>query len=506
LTKARLRLIAMGLAVFLVLLGTSVLAASYGSRTIKHGAIGVDVAELQRRLNNLDFPTGQVDGIFGGKTQESLIRFQLAYGLVPDGLAGRWTLQTIDRAYTWKNGFNHQVVQGDSLWIISQRYGTSVDALMWLNRLSDYVLYPGQDIRIPGDAIHGPNGPAPSTPAPTTPAPDQVPSAKSPVYTPSSAKGPYIVLGYYAEDWQGDLRSLTSLKAAEGQVDLLVNFQLFVDHDGTITTVAYPALMAEARRQGIPVQGLLHNMTNGRFDKAIARNVLSNPGVRANTISNLIKVANQHGLSGINVDIEDVPQDQRDNYTAFVRELSNALRPNSLGLTLSIPAKTFDDRTSSWSGAFDYSELGKYADYIVPMAYDEHLPGFTAGPIASLGWVDKVAAFAVSQIPREKVLLGVAAYAYDWKRGTTEGRGMSVPQAIKLAETHGSALQWDQMGQVPFFTYSRDGLERIVYYEDARSLALKLDLVRKHGLGGIGIWRLGIEDTAIWSAIGTGLR
>jgi len=512
-------MIALAVVAVLLLLGTSVIAAPYGSRTMKSGAVGVDVAELQRRLNDLGYPSGHPDGIFGGKTQQALIRFQRAYGLVPDGLAGKWTLQAVDRAYTWKNGFTHRVVAGDSLWIISQRYGTTVDALVWLNRMPDHMLYPGQDVRVPGDAKHRPSGPqatvvqpaTPTIPAPALPTNPILPSPSVGLGTSlggvaPSASVPYTVLGYYAEDWKGDLRALDSLKSAAGKVHLLVNFQLFVDRDGTITTDSYPAMMAEARRQGIPVQGLLHNMTNGRFDKEIARAVLSSPAVRARTISNLVKTANQYGLSGINVDIEDVPPNQRDNYSAFVRELSIALRPHSLGLTLSIPAKTFDDRTSSWSGAFDYRELGKHADYIVPMAYDEHLPGWSAGPIASVGWVDKVAAFAASQIPREKVLLGMAAYAYDWKVGTTEGRGMSAPQAVKLAQTNGATLNWDHVAQVPFFTYERDGHARIVYYENARSMALKLDLVRKHNLGGIGIWRLGLEDAAIWSAIDSRLK
>ena len=44
------------------------------------------------------------------------------------------------------------------------------------------------------------------------------------------------------------------------------------------------------------------------------------------------------------------------------------------------------------------------------MTYDEHYPGGTAGPIASISWVENVVKYAITVIPREKIMLGVAAY------------------------------------------------------------------------------------------------
>lgn len=597
LTKSQLRSLGTILLVCFLLVSTTVLAAPYGSRTLTSGSFGGDVVELQRRLTSLGYDVGKPDGIFGSRTRSALIRFQRDFGLVPDGLAGKWTYMTVDRAYTWQHGHNRTVRKGDSLWLIARDAGTSVETLRWLNRLQDDMLYPGQVLRVPGPIKRNPppapkptapvpspkpkpspvtpkpappapkpapppapkpqpqpqptpqpSDPAPTPPTapvpdggsepgqpstpgadtpgtnpspPTPPSPDSPTDPTPPIGTPPGAPtsplpgtgtppvgsdapimdGRYLVLGYYAEDYPGDSRSLNSLKNSLEQVDLVVNFQLKVDAKGTITTGAYPALMEEAARTGIPVQGLLHNLGPNGFDSAVARAVLSDPDVRESTIQNLISAAQTHKLSGINVDIENVPPDQRHQYTEFVRLLSLRLKPLGLGLTLSIPAKTFDDTRSSWSGAFDYKALGQHADYIVPMAYDEHLPGFQAGPVASLGWVEKVAAFAASQIPPEKVLLGVAAYGYDWQKGTTTGRGLSVPAAMNLALKNGAQVEWNETAQVPYFTYVSGGQERVVYFENARSLKPKLELVRKYNLGGIGIWRLGLEEPSIWSAI-----
>ncbi|HYF92190.1 MAG TPA: glycosyl hydrolase family 18 protein [Symbiobacteriaceae bacterium] len=531
--RRRVRYIGLAAALILLLISTTVLAAPYGSRTLYRGTFGGDVVELQRRLGALGYTPGQADGIFGAQTRDAVVRFQRDYGLVPDGLAGKWTFRAVDRAYTWKNGTFYTVVTGDSLWSIAQRAGTKVDTIVWLNQLQDDMLYPSQTLRLPGAGIPGaPTPPSPSSTPPSTTPPPPSTTPPPPSTTPPPPQGPattppvddlppgsgdpvpsdppaaqrYTVLGYYAEDWASDTRSLTSLKAAGEKVDLIVNFQLHIDGDGKVTTREYPGLMAEAQARGLKVQGLVHNFSGSGFDADVARRILSNPSIRAAAVANLTAVAEERGLAGINVDIENVPPDQRPNYTAFVKELSEALKPAGLALTLSIPAKTFDDTRSAWSGAFDYKALGMYADRIIPMAYDENLPGYYPGPVASVGWVEKVAAFAVSQMPKEKVLLGIAAYGYDWKSGTTQGNGLSVPQALNLAEKYGAELQWDAAAKVPYFDYVKDGVSRTVYFENAQSLGAKLDIVKKYDLAGIAIWRLGLEDPAIWSVIEQQLR
>jgi murein DD-endopeptidase MepM/ murein hydrolase activator NlpD len=59
-----------------------------GSRTLRIGARGFDVAELELALAWQGFPSGTIDGAFGGRLRSALIRFQRASGLRADGVAG----------------------------------------------------------------------------------------------------------------------------------------------------------------------------------------------------------------------------------------------------------------------------------------------------------------------------------------------------------------------------------------------------------------------------------
>jgi len=63
---------------------------------------------------------------------------------------------------------------------------------------------------------------------------------------------------------------------------------------------------------------------------------------------------------------------------------------------------------------------------------------------------------------------------------------------------------WDDAAQVPYFRYVSGGDEYVVYFENKESAAAKLRIVTKYGLGGIAVWRLGLNEAAIWEPVSTG--
>ncbi len=66
-----------------------------GSRPLRNGLVGWDVAALQFALEIHGFPLGTVDGGFGAETASALRRFQAFAGLAADGVAGRATLRAL---------------------------------------------------------------------------------------------------------------------------------------------------------------------------------------------------------------------------------------------------------------------------------------------------------------------------------------------------------------------------------------------------------------------------
>src|SRR5205823_2418466 len=119
-------------------------------------------------------------------------------------------------------------------------------------------------------------------------------------------------------------------------------------------------------------------------------------------------------------------------------------------------------------GAEDWAALAGLADEIKIMAYDYSYPGSAAGPISPLDWLDKVASYAQSTIPNDKIMIALPFYGYDWSG--TNARGVSYAAAMQGAQTQGATIAHDVNGEA---TYSY-GSGNVVYFQDATSYQRKV--------------------------------
>jgi hypothetical protein len=139
------------------------------------------------------------------------------------------------------------------------------------------------------------------------------------------------------------------------------------------------------------------------------------------------------------------------------------------------------------------------------MAYDYHWRGSDPGAIAPLPWVKGVSEYALSKIPRDKILLGVPFYGYDWPQDPGgswgEARALLYEEVAELATLYKVNILWDEEDKAPHFNYSAGGEFHEVWFNNGRSLEPKLGLVQEYPLGGIAIWRLVGEDPDNWTII-----
>lgn len=104
-------------------------------------------------------------------------------------------------------------------------------------------------------------------------------------------------------------------------------------------------------------------------------------------------------------------------------------------------------------------------------------------------------------MPHRRVVLGLPTYGYDWPAGGP-GTDLQWADVQALSAARRAPQRWDTATQSPWLEYVDDrGRRHTVWFESARSLALKVDTARHYGIGGVYVWRLGGEDPAIWSAL-----
>lgn len=315
--------------------------------------------------------------------------------------------------------------------------------------------------------------------------------------------GKRLVLGFYTDTGGGTTSAKNSIMNNIKALDEIAFFWYSFDGTGKVTRPKVDMGIKEAAQKGgAKVYALVHNMNNMVFNPQLAHQVLANPQIRGNFINNLVDLTTKENWDGIALDIEKIPPADRNNYSALITDLQSALKVKDKILNISIPAKYQDDPNDLWHGAFDYAAIGKAADQVVLMTYEEHGITTTQGPIASWGWVNRVIKYALGRIPNEKIIMGLPVYASNWASNRpTVPSYFSYAQATALAKKYGVNILYDESQQVPHYSYTDGGVRHEVYLENVRSLSAKLNIAKQNQLHGVAIWRLGIEDPTVWSDV-----
>jgi spore germination protein YaaH len=208
--------------------------------------------------------------------------------------------------------------------------------------------------------------------------------------------------------------------------------------------------------------------------------------IRDTLVASIIAAAEP--FDGLQIDFESIPVRDRDNFVEFLRLLKAGLGDKALSVAL--PAR-FDEA----GDVLGYARIAEIVDRVIVMAYDEHWSTSAPGPVASLEWCNRVAAYVGTKIPLVKLVMGVPFYGRAW----TDKR-------LARAYKHSAVLEIideqriddvERESGVPWFTYE-EIVSVTLYYDDIVSLAARLSMYRDAGVLNVAFWRLGQEDPAVW--------
>src|SRR5262249_47208113 len=320
------------------------------------------------------------------------------------------------------------------------------------------------------------------------------PDAQSPAVSatpdhdsPSPSRPP-LVLGYYV-NW--DAASIVSLRLHHRALTHLVPEWLTLQNGhGDLEDASDPGVIRLALDEKLPILALVTNFRGGwREDELHA--LLNDAEARTNLVDNVYSNLREHGFAGVNLDFEGLARTDRDRMVQLMHELRAKLHPDGLLLTQSVPAR--DD-------AYDLPRLAEAADYLVVMAYDEHSQFGMPGPVASRSWFwDQIA--ALRDLPREKLIIGVGNYGYDWTAGAQEATVVTFADVMAAARSRHGAVVWDEKTGNPVFRYQAGPDEHEVWFLDAVTVLNQARIAASAGVRGIGVWRLGAEDPGVWNVV-----
>ena len=367
----------------------------------------------------------------------------------------------------------HSVVGGDTLTSVAERYGVSLLTLYRNNPIlgGEPNIYPGQVLNI---------------------------AYETPPLGAITSVG-YAYPNIDREVLRRTLSYLTYLSVFSHGIR---------DDGGLIPPPGEEELIAIAREyRTVPLLVLTSLSERGTFSSELVAEVLRNPDLTAAVTENIVREVEEKGYGGVDVDFEYIPPEYAESYAAFLRGLRAAL-PEGYTLFVSLAPKVRRDQPGLLYEGHDYASLGAAADNALLMTYEW---GYTYGPpmpVAPINEVRRVVEYGLTEIPAEKLFIGLPNYGYDWSlpyvRGESKARSLSNLMAVELALDRSAAIRYDEVAQAPFFTYFdrpetyADAVEHIVWFENARSADAKLRLIDEYGLDGTGVWNIMRWFPALW--------
>lgn len=233
---------------------------------------------------------------------------------------------------------------------------------------------------------------------------------------------------------------------------------------------------------------------DGQFSNLLIHSLLSSEAAQDRLLGQIADTMTAKGYQELNIDFEYILAEDRDAYSEFVERAVQALHPLGYRVSVDLAPKTSAAQQGVLYEGKDYARLGAAADRVLLMTYEW---GYKYGPpqaVAPLDQVRRVVDYALTEIPAEKISLGLANYGYDWPlpfvEGVTAARTLGLVEAVELAKRVGAEIRYDETAQSPWFTYTQFGIRHVVWFEDLRSWQAKFDLLREKGLTGLGIWQI----------------
>ena len=291
------------------------------------------------------------------------------------------------------------------------------------------------------------------------------------------------------------------------------------DNNGNLANLASLDYVNYCHSQGVEVWALVSNLENKDADSA---EVLTHTSKRQNLVNQIVSMAIQYNLDGINLDFESLNQSKvGDAYIEFVRELSIKCANNGIVLSVDNYVPT------SYTAFYNRAEQANFADYVVIMGYDEHYAGGDAGSVSSIGWVKQGVADTLAEVPADQVILGMPFYTRVWQltkntsskdstdskdnndeKDTNSDSDYDVTSKIygmRAADTlltdNGVTKTWDKESGQNYAEFTSGNSTFKVWLEDATSTEERLKVMQDNKLAGASFWKLGFETSDVWNTI-----
>jgi peptidoglycan-N-acetylglucosamine deacetylase len=305
-----------------------------------------------------------------------------------------------------------------------------------------------------------------------------------------------VRLAFYTN---GDPYSYSSLEQHASQIThVCPEWMSMVNGIGDLQVDADARVPKLAQSKGIALMPLLTNLVGDTWQPEAVENVAHGPAERQEKfIANVLVVLRDAKAAGVIVDWEQLDPTYKKDFTELLEKFADALHRDGRQLWLTVsPGQEID--------YIDFNELSSYVDRFVAMLFDETSDIDAPGPLASRMWFEGWLHVLMEDSDPRQWIITLGSYGYDWVVGGKKAELISFPEAMSRASSAGiDSAEVSAPGYNAYFYYEDNDIEHAVWFLDVVTFLNELREVRKQKAGGIALYRLGTEDTAVWDALTT---
>lgn len=408
---------------------------------------------------------------------DTLNKIAQAYGISAREIADANQIPDLSRLVVGQtfvipiSGQFHWVQPGESLWLISRRYKVSAEEIVRINKIQN---------------------------------PDNIPVGLR-LYLPQKPKQ-IVETNAYIDPRMTRARSAESVDKVGEDLTYLAIFSYAVTQDGNLTPVEDQATLNAAFKDRVLPLLVLTNFEDGRFSTEIAAAILTNEALQDRVLNQALQIMAEKGYRGLDFDFEYLGAENRERYVRFLQKARQLLKPRGYYISAALAPKYRAEQRGVLYEGHDYQAIGQVVDFIFFMTYEWGWSGGEPMAVSPIPQMRKVMLYAISVVPKEKIMMGMPLYGYDWTlphvpRGKF-AKSISPQRALELALRYGVSIKYDKVSQAPWFRYTDEqGEQHEVWFEDARSMQAKFDLVKELGIRGFYYWVLGNDFPQNWLLI-----